>query len=83
MLFQLISYKAFRERPKIRAHQLIKITEVFSNRIIEKEDNQLEITYVTVPETPERELTWLQRLVTLGKSPKLPESIPAKTVVDL
>jgi hypothetical protein len=36
---------------------------------------------VTVPKTPERELTWLQRLVTLGKAPKPPEPIPAKTVI--
>jgi hypothetical protein len=41
------------------------------------------ITYVTIPKTPERELTWLQRLVALGKGPKQPESIPAKTVIDL
>jgi hypothetical protein len=41
------------------------------------------ITYVTVPKTPERELTWLQRLMTLGKAPKPPESIAAKTVIDL
>jgi len=41
------------------------------------------ITYVAIPKTPERELTWLQRLMTLGKAPKPPESIPAKTVIDL
>ena len=41
------------------------------------------ITYVTVPKTPERELTWLQRVVTLGKTPKPPEPIRAKTVVGL
>jgi UDP-2,3-diacylglucosamine pyrophosphatase LpxH len=50
---------------------------------IEKENNHLVITYVKVPKTPERELTWLQRLLTWGKAPKLPESIPAKTVIDL
>jgi hypothetical protein len=49
---------------------------------IEKENSQLVITYVTVPKVPERELTWLQRLVTLGKAPKLSESIPARTVID-
>jgi UDP-2,3-diacylglucosamine pyrophosphatase LpxH len=49
---------------------------------IEEENNQLVITYVTVPKVPERELTWLQRLVTLGKAPKLSESIPARTVID-
>jgi UDP-2,3-diacylglucosamine pyrophosphatase LpxH len=50
---------------------------------IETENNRLVITYVTVPKTPEPELTWLQRLATLGKAPKLPESIPAKTIIDL
>jgi UDP-2,3-diacylglucosamine pyrophosphatase LpxH len=50
---------------------------------IERENNHLVITYVAVPKTPERELTWLQRLVTLGKAPKRPESIPARTVIDL
>ena len=50
---------------------------------IEKENNHLVVTYVTVPKTPERELTWLQRLVTLGKAPKLPESIATKTVIEL
>jgi UDP-2,3-diacylglucosamine pyrophosphatase LpxH len=50
---------------------------------IETENNRLVITYVTVPKTPERELTWLQRLATLGKAPKPPESIPARTVMDL
>jgi hypothetical protein len=32
---------------------------------------------------PEQELTWLQRLLTLGKRPVQPEEIPAKTVIDL
>jgi UDP-2,3-diacylglucosamine pyrophosphatase LpxH len=50
---------------------------------IETENSRLVITYVTVPKTPERELTWLQRLATLGKAPKPPESISAKTVIDL
>jgi UDP-2,3-diacylglucosamine pyrophosphatase LpxH len=50
---------------------------------IERENNHLVITYVMVPKTPERELTWLQRLVTLGKAPKRPKSIPARTVIDL
>jgi len=50
---------------------------------IEKQSNHLVITYVTVPKIPERELTWLQRLITLGKAPKPPESIAAKTVIDL
>ena len=50
---------------------------------ISKEGSHLVITYVTVPKTPERELTWLQRLMTLGKSPGPPEPIPARTVMDL
>jgi len=50
---------------------------------IDEEDNQLVIHYVTIPKTPGRELTWLQRLVTLGRKPKPPESIQAKTVIDL
>jgi len=50
---------------------------------VEKKNNQLVINYVTIPKTPERELTWLQRLMTLGKGPKQPETIPAKTVIDL
>src|SRR5262249_62187861 len=49
---------------------------------IEKENNNLVITYVEVPKTPERELTWLQRLVTLGKAPKSSEAVPARTVID-
>jgi UDP-2,3-diacylglucosamine pyrophosphatase LpxH len=50
---------------------------------IEERDSQLVITYVTIPKTPEQELTWLQRLLTLGKTLGLPEEIPAKTVIDL
>jgi hypothetical protein len=50
---------------------------------IEKQNDEFVIAYVRVHKTPESELTWLQRLVTLGKAPKLPESIPAKTIVDL
>jgi hypothetical protein len=49
---------------------------------IENENNHLVITYVAVPKTPERELTWLQRLVTLGKAPKSSEAVPTRTVVD-
>ena len=49
---------------------------------IEKENNHLVITYVEIPKTPERELTWLQRLVTLGKAPKSSEAVPARTVID-
>jgi hypothetical protein len=50
---------------------------------IEKKDNHFLIDYVAIPKTPERELTWLQRLVTLGKTPKPPEVIPARTEVEL
>ena len=50
---------------------------------IEERDSQLVITYVNIPKTPEQELTWLQRLLTLGKTLGLPEEIPAKTVIDL
>jgi UDP-2,3-diacylglucosamine pyrophosphatase LpxH len=50
---------------------------------IEERDSQLVINYVIIPKTPEQELTWLQRLLTLGKTLGLPEKIPAKTVIDL
>ena len=50
---------------------------------IEKEQNQLVITYVAASKTPAPELTWLQRLVTLGKAPKPVEAIPARTVIEL
>jgi hypothetical protein len=50
---------------------------------IEKENEQIVIDYVEIPKTPERELTWLQRLVILGNVPKSPEAIPARTIIDL
>jgi UDP-2,3-diacylglucosamine pyrophosphatase LpxH len=50
---------------------------------IQVQNNQLVIRYVEIPKKPERELTWLQRLVTLGKQPEAPEEIPAMTVIDL
>jgi UDP-2,3-diacylglucosamine pyrophosphatase LpxH len=50
---------------------------------IEKENNHLLIDYVAIPKAPERDLTWLQRLVTFGKAPRPLEAIPAKTIVDL
>ncbi|MFY9756341.1 MAG: hypothetical protein WAK37_10390, partial [Pseudolabrys sp.] len=50
---------------------------------IEERDSQLVINYVTIPKTPDQELTWLQRLLTLGKTVGLPEEIPATTVIDL
>ena len=49
---------------------------------IEEENSHLVITYVAVPKMPEHELTWLERLLTLGKAPKLPKAVPARTVVD-
>jgi hypothetical protein len=49
---------------------------------IEKENNNLVISYVAAPKMPERELTWLQRLVTLGKASK-PSEVSPRTVVDL
>ena len=50
---------------------------------IAKENEQLVIDYVEIPKTPEHELTWLQRLVILGNTPKSPEAIPARTIIDL
>jgi hypothetical protein len=48
---------------------------------IEQELYHIVIDYVAIPKTPERELTWLQRLVTLGKTPQPAQAIPARTVV--
>jgi len=48
-----------------------------------QENNQLVIYYVEITKRPERELTWLQHLVTLGKKGKKQEPIPAKTAIDL
>ena len=50
---------------------------------IYEQSNQLVIEYVEIPKQPERELTWLQRLVTLGKQPDPPEVIPSKTTIEL
>jgi UDP-2,3-diacylglucosamine pyrophosphatase LpxH len=50
---------------------------------IGEENNHLVINYVEIAKTPEPELTWLQRLVTLGRTPKQQEAIAAKTVLDL
>jgi hypothetical protein len=49
---------------------------------IEEEDNRVIINYDTIPKTPQRELTWLQRLLTWGRAPKPREAIPPKTVVN-
>jgi hypothetical protein len=48
-----------------------------------QENDQLVIRHVEVPKKPEHELTWLQRLLILGKKPRPPEPIPAKTVIAL
>ena len=50
---------------------------------MEKENSHLVITYVAVPKVAERELTWLQRMITFGKRSASPEAIPPRTVVDL
>ena len=50
---------------------------------IEQDHDRLVIDYVTIPKAPGRELTWLQRLMTLGRAPKPPEAIPARTIVEL
>jgi hypothetical protein len=47
---------------------------------IETENNHLVISYVAAPKIPERELTWLQRLVTLGMAPQQ-LTIPPRTIV--
>jgi UDP-2,3-diacylglucosamine pyrophosphatase LpxH len=49
---------------------------------IEEQNRRLVIHYVDIPKMPGRELTWLQRLVTLGKEPAAHEAIPAKTVIE-
>jgi UDP-2,3-diacylglucosamine pyrophosphatase LpxH len=48
---------------------------------IEAEEDDLVINYVMIPKLADNELTWLQRLLTLGKAPKLVEAIPSRTVL--
>lgn len=48
---------------------------------IQAEDNDLVIDYVSIPKMAGHELTWLQRLVTLGRSPTVLATIPARTVI--
>jgi hypothetical protein len=48
---------------------------------IQAEDKALVIDYVTIPKMAGHELTWLQRLVTLGRSPTVLATIPARTVL--
>lgn len=50
---------------------------------IDVEDRQLLIQYVAIPKQAQPELTWIERLMTLGKRPEPPEAIPARTVVAL
>ncbi|MFO0969039.1 MAG: metallophosphoesterase [Gemmataceae bacterium] len=47
-----------------------------------EEGGKLVINYVEVAKKPARELTRLQRLMTLGRRPKPPEAIPAKTIIE-
>ena len=49
---------------------------------IHAEDRRIIVSYVEVAKKPERELTWLQRLVTFGKRAPPPRAIPATTVID-
>ena len=49
---------------------------------IHAEDRRIIVTYVEVAKKPERELTWLQRIVTLGKRAPPPRAIPSTTVID-
>src|SRR5262245_35928809 len=48
---------------------------------IEEEKDELLINYVMIPKFADHELTWLQRLLTLGRAPKHLETIPSRTVV--
>jgi len=41
------------------------------------------IRSVHIPKTPEGELTWPQRLLTLGKAPYLADPIPDETIIDM
>ena len=50
---------------------------------IGEENNDLVINYVAIPKMAGHELTWLQRLLTLGKAPKAQETIPSRTVLSL
>ena len=49
---------------------------------IHAEDRRIVVAYVEVKKKPERELTWLQRIVTVGKRAPPPRPIPATTVID-
>ena len=44
--------------------------------------SQIVIGYVEIPKAPRRELTWLQRIVTLGKKGAARRAIPAETIIE-
>jgi len=50
---------------------------------IEAENDDLVVNYVAIPKLAGPELTWLQRLLTLGKAPKQEETIPSRTVLSM
>ena len=49
---------------------------------IHGEEGKVVVSYVEAPKTPQRELTWQQRLVILGKKPPPPRPILVTTVID-
>ena len=49
---------------------------------IHAEDRRIIVAYVEVEKKPERELTWLQRVITVGKRAAPPRPIPSTTVID-
>lgn len=49
---------------------------------IHGEEGKVVVSYIDAPKVPQRELTWQQRLVILGKKPPPPRPIPAMTVID-
>jgi len=50
---------------------------------IGEENGRVAIDYVEIPKTPGHELTWLQHLLTFWKTPKPPDPIPARTIVEV
>jgi len=49
---------------------------------IEEQEGGGVIRYVEIPKLPGSELTWLQRVLTVGKVPKQPEAIAASTALN-
>lgn len=49
---------------------------------IHAEERRIAISYVERAKKPQQELTWLQRIVILGKKPPPPRPIPATTVIE-